>query len=150
MRYLITARHGHDIDGRNLSKTGKVQIGRLTESLKEFTTGKRVILFSSKSFPAMFSTEAIGTALSLVFGLCPALYDDGVNPPNLDGILLFVDKFTRDADVIILITHAPHAKLFPQHFGRERMNGAKLGVRELDNGQAIVIDVETGTEELLP
>ncbi|MGW8185544.1 MAG: histidine phosphatase family protein [Candidatus Moraniibacteriota bacterium] len=121
MRFLIVVRHGAYDDDFNLNHRGKDQIQRLSEKLKDFVNGNKILLLSSPAPRASQSAKIISEKLNVPFEEHEILWSDNDHWEDYDGLLKIVKKRRSKAEIIILVTHLEYVEGFPDHFARNEL-----------------------------
>ncbi len=148
MQYLILVRHGdYGPDGR-LTTSGREQMFRLSRLLKERIDSQSVLLFSSTAPRATDSVAWLAEALGVGFETMPLWLADDEHAFDFSRALAFIREHKSRADALIVVTHLPYVEQFPVYFGREELDVA-LPFMPVDKGDALVIDCEAGTVEII-
>lgn len=146
MKRLIIVRHGdYENYVGNLTGVGRKRIEILARRLAPFVFGK-VAMLSSTAIRALETAEVLAVTLG---GRGIKTYDALLSSPgkcNLKGALYAVKQAEKEvgAETFILSTHYEHAQFLPQYFGEKEL-GVTFEAREIERGEAWVIDCETKT-----
>ena len=122
MKLLVVVRHGAYDDDLNLNHRGKDQIQGLSEKLKDFVNGNKILLLSSPAPRASQSAQIISEKLGVPVEEHAILWSDSDHWENFDGLLKIVKKRKSEAEVIILVTHLEYVEGFPNHFARNELD----------------------------
>lgn len=149
MRHLFVARHGeyNQDKERRLSDKGKEQMKSLGEAIQKILQGQSAYLVSSNEVRAVESSEVLATILGLppefeqVHGLRSS------HPASLKYMETFLQG--RQEDAVIVVGHEAFAEDFPDHYLRTHLDAEPL-YPSVGNGQAVHIDLETKTAQVLP
>ncbi len=155
MKYLIPVRHGANNCDGDLSKEGVTQIECLLDHLRTYTNGKSVRILSSRIPRAKQSAGIIASGLNAVSSPTTILsetlhsYDPNLQT-KLEELRIFAEEEGKNCDVLILVTHQPQTKFFPQYYMRVALGVGITQSTDADYGCAPVIDVEGRTIEMIP
>ena len=142
MKKLIVVRHGlySNLPGFPLSDAGRKQMASLGSQIRaQHTNGTTPRILSSIAPRAKESAEILAAILGAEVELEEALWSENGRPVQLDKVLSVLSN-NGNIDVVIVVTHLEYTYELPEAFG-EKVLGARLVTdRELNKGDAWVID----------
>jgi len=144
MKRLIIVRHGTYGPDKQLNEKGRREIFFLGGKLQTLLQGMRVVILSSDAPRAKESADILGEHLGVGVTVDPILYSNNeegrwTDVPRAFGL---ISQHGRDADAVIVVTHAEYSDALPDEFMWEQY-GMMLGSKILQKGEACLIDCET-------
>jgi len=158
MKHLFVARHGDYGRDDRISDYGCRQMEALGKAIKQILNGRSAYLFSSTAPRALDSSQILAAQLALPteFEQVPYLWSGNDAPrnsfyfsPSLDRLMGLVAERRDKADGLVMVTHLEVTEDFPSHFFQKEF-GQDKRIGEISKGQAVHLDLETRTYQILP
>jgi hypothetical protein len=153
MQQLIVVRHGEYVpDKGDITKDSSERLVQLGARLKQLLNGVRPKIYTSLIHAAGISGGILASTFEAETLSDEILWLDDKHPLNLEGIYQLVAKEERWTKffpvVVMLVTHSNVVTDFPPFFGKQFLN-ADLEPLQADYGQAVIVDCEKKTAELI-
>lgn len=139
MKKLIIVRHGQYGINYHLDDNGRAQIKALTERLKLFVNGEKVLILTSPTDRARESAEIIDQAFTVGFEEHEILWSENGHPADFPKTLELIRSREDQVGVIILVTHFEYVLGFPSYYAWEELN-TSMCQQFVDKGEAWVLD----------
>jgi len=140
MNLLFVVRHGDYDRDRNLSSLGADSIHELSNQLRNFINGEKILILSSPAPRAFQSAKIISEKLGVPVEEHEILWSDSDHLPDLDGLLEIIKERKTEAEVIILVTHFEYVEIFPGYFARNELGIDNVCPPVPSKGEACLID----------
>jgi len=157
MKHLFVARHGNYGWDDRLDNYGTRQMEALGKAMKEILNGGSVRVISSTAPRALDSSEILIAQLDLPeFEQIPYLWSGNDAPedsyywnPDGDKLVGIVNERRKGIDGLVMVTHLEVAEEFPSHYFKKEF-GRNEYIGEISKGQAVHLDLEGKTYQILP
>lgn len=149
IKFLFVVRHGDYDRDRNLSSFGADQIMELSDQLKGFINGGKVLLLSSPAPRASQSAQIISEKLCVPVEEHEILWSDNDHCEDFDGLLQIVTKRRAEAEIMILVTHLEYAEGFPDYFASKELGLKNNEAPIPSKGEACLIDCVNKRSQLV-
>lgn len=157
MKYLFIARHGSYGNDNRLNDHGHKQMEVLGGSIKEILNGASAYILSSTAPRAIDSAEVLAVQLELPkeFEKTEDLWTGGDSSKerayycDCDKLIQMINERREKADGLVMMTHLEVGEDFPSYFLKQEFEQNEY-IRDISKGQAVHINLEDKTHQLLP